>query len=125
MSRSLTIVFQTWKRLNELGIDPVWCTNHGPTTSLYYADPDGNKAELQIDNFDTPVEFLTWAETSDFSENPIGVDFDPADLYGRLKSGEAESSLKARAVIGPRTLSSIPTAVVGRFHKILAGFAGK
>ena len=26
----------------ENGILPYWCVNHGPTTSMYYKDPDGN-----------------------------------------------------------------------------------
>ncbi|RMZ85392.1 hypothetical protein DV737_g731, partial [Chaetothyriales sp. CBS 132003] len=29
---------------------PFWCTNHGPTTSVYYKDPDGNIIETQVDN---------------------------------------------------------------------------
>ena len=38
-------------RLKAAGILPYWCINHGPTTSLYYKDPDGNVIELftQID----------------------------------------------------------------------------
>ena len=31
---------------------------HGVTTSLYYEDPDGNFAEMQIDNFATPGEAI-------------------------------------------------------------------
>lgn len=30
--------------------------NHGPTTSLYYRDPDGNQIETQVDNFETAEE---------------------------------------------------------------------
>ena len=122
---SLSDLLATWQRLRGLGIEPVWCTNHGPTTSLYYADPDGNKVELQIDNFDTPDEVLAWAERSDFSANPIGVDFDPEDLCRRLEAGEPESSLKERPVIGPRGLASVPTPVMGALHKFLARLAGK
>lgn len=32
------------------------CVNHGPTTSIYYRDPDGNDIETQVDNFDTTAE---------------------------------------------------------------------
>lgn len=37
-------------RLRDRGIRPFFCVNHGPTTSIYYRDPDGNRIELQIDN---------------------------------------------------------------------------
>ena len=47
----------TYERLKGEGIVPVWTINHGPTTSLYYQDPNGNRVELQIDNFET-VEAL-------------------------------------------------------------------
>ncbi|MEM1434631.1 MAG: VOC family protein [Pseudomonadota bacterium] len=122
---SLSDLLATWERLKELGIEPVWCTNHGPTTSLYYADPDGNKAELQIDNFDTPEDVLAWAANSDFASNPIGVDFDPADLNRRLEAGEPEASLKERPVIGPRGLASVPRSITGSVHKLLARLAGR
>ena len=36
--------------LEEVGIQPHVPVQHGPTTSLYYRDPDGNMVELQIDN---------------------------------------------------------------------------
>src|SRR5689334_906384 len=40
----------TYERLKAAGITPVMPINHGPTLSLYYRDPDGNKVELQIDS---------------------------------------------------------------------------
>ena len=123
--RSLTDLLMTHQRLKDAGILPVWCTNHGPTTSLYYADPDGNKAELQIENFDSAEDMLSWAEGPDFSDNPIGVDFDPDELYARLCAGEPEGELKRRPNIGPRKLSSVPAVVVGRLHRLLARLAGR
>ena len=33
-------------RLRELGIKPVLPINHGPTTSMYYDDPDGNRVRV-------------------------------------------------------------------------------
>ena len=32
-------------RLRDAGIRPFFCVNHGPTTSMYYRDPDGNRVE--------------------------------------------------------------------------------
>ncbi len=39
--RSLEQLLSTYERLKKAGITPVWSINHGPTTSLYYEDPDG------------------------------------------------------------------------------------
>lgn len=123
--RSLEDLLETFKRLKNLGISPVWATNHGPTTSLYYSDPDGNKAELQVENFASAQEMLEWAGTGDFTDNPIGVDFDPEDLYQRLLAGEPDAELKMRPVIGKRGLASVPVEMIGRLHKFLATIAGK
>jgi catechol-2,3-dioxygenase len=40
-----------YERLRDAGIVPHGCLDHGMTTSLYYADPDGSSVELQADNF--------------------------------------------------------------------------
>lgn len=45
---TLSSLAQTCLYLKNLDnpIRPVWTVNHGPTTSIYYRDPDGNKMEL-------------------------------------------------------------------------------
>ena len=50
---SMGDLLDNYVRLKNHGIRPFYCVNHGPTTSMYYADPDGNRVELQIDNFAT------------------------------------------------------------------------
>jgi catechol-2,3-dioxygenase len=50
---SMEELLGNYLRLKADGILPVWSINHGSTTSLYYADPDGNRVELQIENFET------------------------------------------------------------------------
>lgn len=121
--RSLSDLLATYTRLDNLGIKPVWAINHGPTTSLYYADPDGNKAELQVENFESAEAMLEWAQTGEFSTNPIGVDFDPDVLNQRLNAGESEKELKKRPVSGKRKMSSVPVAITGRLHNFLARLA--
>ena len=49
-----------YERLAARGIRPFRSINHGPTTSMYYVDPDGNRVELQIDNFATAEEGQAW-----------------------------------------------------------------
>ena len=86
-------LLSTYKRLKGEGILPIWCINHGPTTSMYYEDPDRNHVELQIDNFKTDDEFRAFMETGEFAENPIGVDYDPDVLCERYEAGDPESEL--------------------------------
>jgi len=87
----------TYVRLKSAAIEPYWCINHGPTTSMYYKDPDGNRVELQVDNFPTADETNRWMHSGDFAANPIGVVFDPDDLLTRYKAGEALERLTARS----------------------------
>jgi len=88
-------LLNTWARLRAEGIEPYWCLNHGPTTSMYYKDPDGNKVELQIDNFDTD-ETNRWMGSGEFAQNPIGIIFEPEELLARYRSGEPLETLLRR-----------------------------
>jgi len=91
----------TYRRLANAGIDPVWCINHGPTTSLYYEDPDGNRIELQVDNFATNEDLLDWLGSGEFDDNPIGVEFDPNVLERLLIAGTPVASLVKRGSAPP------------------------
>jgi catechol-2,3-dioxygenase len=82
-------------RLKDDGITPTTTINHGTTTSMYYADPDGNQVELQVDNFATSAEGVAFMESPSFARNPIGVLFDADDLVKRLGAGEAAADLVA------------------------------
>ncbi len=89
----------TYARLKREGITPFWCINHGPTTSMYYKDPDGNKVELQIDNFPTTDETNRWMRSGDFAQNPIGIIFDPDELVARYQAGESMEKLTERPLL--------------------------
>lgn len=121
--KSLKDLLFTYERLRLQGIHPVWAINHGPTSSIYYLDPDKNQIELQVENFDSDVEFETFATSGEFQSNPIGVDFDPAELLKKLNSGVEESELKKRPDIGPRSIATVPRKSVGTLHKGLATVA--
>ena len=82
----------TYERLKAEGITPVAPINHGMTLSMYYADPDGNQVELQIDTM-TPDEAEDFMTGPVFAANPIGVPFDPDDLVARRAGGEAVESV--------------------------------
>jgi catechol-2,3-dioxygenase len=101
---SLTDLMHAYKQRKALGVLPAWSVNHGPTTSLYYHDPDRNLIETQVDNFDSPEEANEFMAGPLFAENPIGTDFDPEVLCRRMESGVDETELKKRIEIGPRGL---------------------
>ena len=84
----------TYGRLKALDIKPVWPINHGLTTSLYYADPDGNRVEFQVENFDTTEELNAFMRSSAFAENPIGGEFDPDRLLERYCNGDSLHELR-------------------------------
>lgn len=84
------------------GILPAWSVNHGPTTSIYYRDPDGNAIETQVDNFENNEEATAFMSSPFFAQNPIGTDFDPEELIKRLDNGEDDASIKKRVEIGDR-----------------------
>jgi catechol 2,3-dioxygenase-like lactoylglutathione lyase family enzyme len=90
---SLADLLHTYRRLQGAGIPPYWCINHGPTTSLYYRDPNGVQVELQIDNFASTRELEDWMRTGAFKANPIGVPFDPDRLCERLERGDPIAEL--------------------------------
>jgi catechol-2,3-dioxygenase len=92
----------TYRQRKEHGIVPSICVNHGPTTSMYYTDPDGNRIETQVDNFDNAEAANEFMASEAFSINPVGTDFDPEDLIKRLERGESHLSIKKRIEIGPR-----------------------
>jgi len=104
---SLGDLMATYKRLRDVGITPVFPINHGPTTSMYYQDPDGNQIELQVDNYDNIEDATAFFYSPAFAENPIGVEFDPEDLLRRVEEGEDQAVLKRRPDIGQRGLEAV------------------
>jgi catechol-2,3-dioxygenase len=90
----LDALLATYQRLKAEGIEPILPINHGMTVSLYYADPDGNQCELQVDAMDAEAAEAFMAGDV-FDANPIGVPLDPEDLIRRRAAGESVESLVA------------------------------
>ena len=93
---NLAHLLSNYKRLKALGIVPFWSINHGPGTSLYYRDPDGNQIETQIENFDTAEELTAFLCTPEFQAEPLGVQFDPDLLLERFLAGDNDEDLKSQ-----------------------------
>lgn len=84
---SLSDLISTYERLKELDIKPYSCVNHGPTTSIYYSDPDGNHLELLVDNFPNVEALKAWFATGEHDRHPHGVPFDPDKLARKFHAG--------------------------------------
>jgi catechol-2,3-dioxygenase len=98
---------RTYQRLKGAGIAPQFCINHGPTTSMYYFDPDKNQIELQVDNV-PESKFREYFDNGEFAANPIGITFDPDVLAARYERGEPEATLLKRPDGIPPDLSAFP-----------------
>ncbi|MFI4987742.1 MAG: VOC family protein [Alphaproteobacteria bacterium] len=94
---SLHELFENYAQLKELGITPYWCIHHGITVSMYYADPDGNQMEFQVDSFASNDEANAFMHER-FKDNPIGVEYDPDDWLARLRAGAPASDFLTRKV---------------------------
>jgi catechol-2,3-dioxygenase len=90
---SLAALLNRYDALKQSGIRPYWCINHGLSTSLYYADPDGNRVELQVDNLPDREAVNRWFATGAFDANPIGVTFDPDEMLRELERGASEAEM--------------------------------
>jgi len=95
----------TYERLKGRGIAPYWCVNHGPTTSLYYRDPDGNGVELEVENFAVLADCKDYMRGPDFARNTRGVEFEPDQMLKRLRAGVPERELLDRARLETATAS--------------------
>jgi catechol 2,3-dioxygenase-like lactoylglutathione lyase family enzyme len=86
-------LFEAHRRLKEAGHTPAQSFNHGPSTSMYYKDPDGNVVELSSVNFATAEETRQFMATPAYQRNPEGTVIDPDDLTRRAQAGAKLSDL--------------------------------
>ncbi|HTO50979.1 MAG TPA: VOC family protein [Burkholderiales bacterium] len=98
---SLNDLFENYAQLKAQGIRPYWCIHHGITVSMYYADPDGNQMEFQVDSYGSNEEANAFMASPHFGANPIGVEYDPDDWLARLRAGAPESAFLLRQTDEP------------------------
>jgi catechol 2,3-dioxygenase len=102
----------TYARLKDLGITPAFCLDHGMTFSYYYADPDGNNVELQVDCFGDWSESKEWMHTSDeFKSNPIGQFVNPDLVAADFAAGRTFEEIHARAMAGSYAPEQAPVEI--------------
>ena len=91
---SIDHLFARYEALAAHGIVPTRSANHGPSTSFYYRDPDGNRVELSVKNYATEAETLEFMQSESFRRNPAGIDVDPAEYVGRYRKGVSLEELR-------------------------------
>lgn len=96
---TLDDLLATYRRLKETGIMPYWTINHGPSISFYYADPDHNHVELQVDVLKTPEEVTAFIEQN-FVTNPIGIELDVEKLQQAYLGGATFEDIAQRSYQG-------------------------
>jgi catechol 2,3-dioxygenase-like lactoylglutathione lyase family enzyme len=84
---SVDALVDLYSRLKDAGHLPVESSNHGPGTSIYYLDPDGNRLELSSLNFSSQQEMQAFMATDEFKTNPNGFPVDPERLLDGRKAG--------------------------------------
>jgi catechol-2,3-dioxygenase len=105
-------LMDTYERLRARRIVPIMCLDHGMTTSLYYTDPDGNRLELQVDNFGdwrASTEFMR--DSSEFASDPLGPFFDPDAVLAAWRAGVTVEEIRAGTRVGryaPDRLPDVP-----------------
>ena len=103
---------ESYLRLKDSGITPALCLDHGMTLSYYFADPDGNNVELQVDCFGDWNRSTEWMRTSDeFKANPIGVFVDPARIAADHAEGMTFAEIHAKAMSGGYAPEQAPVEI--------------
>ena len=98
---SLEDLFDNYEQLKAKDIKPYWCVHQGMTVSMYYADPDGNQMEFQVDTFDSSEEAKAFMCGPINAANPVGVEYDPEDWLVQMRAGKPISDFLMRRVHEP------------------------
>jgi catechol 2,3-dioxygenase len=102
----------SYLRLKEAGITPALCLDHGMTFSYYYADPDGNNVELQVDTFGDWAKSKEWMRSSEaFKANPIGQFVDPELVAADHAGGMSFQEIHAKAMAGAYAPEQAPVEI--------------
>ncbi|WP_435107001.1 VOC family protein [Nocardiopsis synnemataformans] len=88
----------TYVRLRREDILPVLAVDEGLQTAFYYADPDQNIIEINVNNYDDPFTAIEHMRSStDFARKPLGVDVDPELMVAAREAGASAWQVHKRA----------------------------
>ena len=87
MCESTAMLVEKFEELGARGMRPHRSANHGPMTSFYYRDPDGNNVEITAQNYPTLAAMVEFMGTAGFRNNPSGAEIDPDAFVARFRAG--------------------------------------
>jgi catechol 2,3-dioxygenase-like lactoylglutathione lyase family enzyme len=91
----------TYARLKGLSILPVLAADQGLQTAFYYADPDQNSVELNVNNYGNEWTATEHMKTSpSFAARPMGEYVDPEKMIAARKAGASAWEVHERAFAG-------------------------
>lgn len=90
---SLDLLADRFECLAGFGIHPYRSDNHGPATSFYYEDPDGNLVELSCPNFPDEGDYKAFFASPAFAKNPSGIEIDAGKFISDLRAGVDQREL--------------------------------
>ena len=87
MTSGLDELCDKFDELGAHGMRPHRSSDHGPMTSFYYRDPDGNNVEITAQNHPTLEAMIAFMASDEFKANPSGVEIDdPAAFVARHRA---------------------------------------
>ena len=87
MTSGLDELCDKFEELRGYGMRPHRSADHGPMTSFYYRDPDGNNVEITAQNFATLEDMVRFMASDAFKANPSGVEIDDPDAFVAARRG--------------------------------------
>lgn len=93
MCGSLEELVAKYEELSGHGLRPHRSANHGPMTSFYYRDPDGNNVEVTAQNYPTLAAMVEFMASDTFKANPSGIEIDPVAFVARYRAGTPAEEL--------------------------------
>ena len=86
---ALPNLFARYESLKAAGILPYATYDHGPATSFYYRDPDGNVVEVSAVNFETEAEYFAFFQSEAYKRNIEGHPIDADQAIREWRSRKA------------------------------------
>lgn len=81
MTSGLDELCDTFEGLKRNGLEPHRSADHGPMTSFYYRDPDGNNVEITAQNHASLEEMAAFMASDAFKANPSGTEIADPDAF--------------------------------------------
>ena len=81
MTADLDDLCDKFEELKAQDLSPHRSADHGPMTSFYYRDPDGNNVEITAQNHASLEEMAEFMASDAFKANPSGAEIDDPEAF--------------------------------------------